>query len=132
MKVAQLFPSLCYPMDYTVHGILQDRILEWVDFPFSRGIFPTRGSNPGLLHCRWILYQLNHHRSLQKRALINSQNIISWTTSSRSGTGRLMTYSSCYGIPSPNSGDRKIREELHIFSRNFQIQFTLQDLSLNA
>ena len=25
------------PMDYTVHGILQDRILEWVAFPFSRG-----------------------------------------------------------------------------------------------
>ena len=39
-------------MDYTVHGILQARILEWVAFPFSRG------SNPGLLHCRWILYQL--------------------------------------------------------------------------
>ena len=27
----------CDPMDYTVHGILQARILEWVDFPFSRG-----------------------------------------------------------------------------------------------
>ena len=23
-------------------------------------IFPTQGSNPGLLHCRWILYQLSH------------------------------------------------------------------------
>ena len=30
-------PTLCNPMDYTVHGILQARILEWVDFPFSRG-----------------------------------------------------------------------------------------------
>ena len=29
--------TLCDPMDYTVHGILQARILEWVDFPFSRG-----------------------------------------------------------------------------------------------
>ena len=44
----------------TVHGILQARILEWVAFPFSRGIFPTQGSNSGLLHCRWILYQLSH------------------------------------------------------------------------
>jgi len=26
-------------MDYTVHGILQARILEWVAFPFSRGSF---------------------------------------------------------------------------------------------
>ena len=36
VKVAQLGPTLCDPMDYTVHGILQARILEWVAFPFSR------------------------------------------------------------------------------------------------
>ena len=30
--------TLCNPMDYTVHGILQARILEWVTFPFSRGL----------------------------------------------------------------------------------------------
>ena len=29
--------GLCDPMDYTVHEILQARILEWVAFPFSRG-----------------------------------------------------------------------------------------------
>ena len=27
------------------------------------GIFPTQGLNPGLPHCRWILYQLNHKGS---------------------------------------------------------------------
>ena len=37
VKVAQSCPTLCDPMDYTVHGILQARIPEWVDFPFSRG-----------------------------------------------------------------------------------------------
>ena len=37
MKVTQLCSTLCNPMDYTVHGILQARILEWVAFPFSRG-----------------------------------------------------------------------------------------------
>ena len=41
----------------SVHGILQARILKWVAISFSRAIFPTQGSNPGLLHCRWILYQ---------------------------------------------------------------------------
>ena len=46
----------------TVHGILQARILEQVDFPFSRGSL-TQGSNPDLLHCRWILYQLSHKGS---------------------------------------------------------------------
>ena len=44
----------------TVHGILQARVLEWVAFPFSRGIFTIQWSNPGLPHCRWILYQLSH------------------------------------------------------------------------
>ena len=28
-----------------------------------QGIFPTQGSNPGLPHCRWILYPLSHQRS---------------------------------------------------------------------
>ena len=28
-----------------------------------QGIFPTQGSNPGLLHCRWILYQLSYKGS---------------------------------------------------------------------
>ena len=36
VKVAQSCPALCDPMDYTVHGMLQARILEWVAFPFSR------------------------------------------------------------------------------------------------
>ena len=37
VKVAQSCPTLCNPMDYTVHGILQARILEWAAFRFSRG-----------------------------------------------------------------------------------------------
>jgi len=28
-----------------------------------QGIFQTQGSNPGLPHCRWILYQLSHKGS---------------------------------------------------------------------
>ena len=34
--------SLCDTMDYTVHGILQARILEWVAVPFSRVSFQPR------------------------------------------------------------------------------------------
>ena len=37
VKVAQLCLTLWDPMDYTVHGILQARPLEWVVFPFSMG-----------------------------------------------------------------------------------------------
>ena len=99
VKFTQLCLTICNPKEYTVHGILQARVLEWVAFPFSRGssqprdwtgvssiagrsfiswtswepknngvcilsllqrIFPTQKSNRGLLHCRWILYQLTY------------------------------------------------------------------------
>ena len=39
VRVTQSCPTLWDPMDYTVHGILQAKILEWVAFPFSRGSF---------------------------------------------------------------------------------------------
>ena len=42
VKVTQSCLTLCDPMDYTAHGILQARILEWVAFPFSRGSSQTR------------------------------------------------------------------------------------------
>ena len=102
MKVTQFCLTLCDPMDYTVHRILQARILEWVSFPspgnlpnpginprspalqadylpvepqgkpkntgvgslsLLQWIFPTQELNQGLLHCRWILYQLSYQGS---------------------------------------------------------------------
>ena len=45
LKVAQSCPILCDPMDYTVHGILQATILEWVAFP-SPGDLPNPGIEP--------------------------------------------------------------------------------------
>ena len=42
VNVAQSYPTLWDPMDYTVHGILQARILEWVAFLFSRGTSQPR------------------------------------------------------------------------------------------
>ena len=67
-KLLQLCLTLCNPMDCTltgssIHGILQARILEWVAIPFSRGIFPTQGSNLRLLHCKQILYHLSQQGS---------------------------------------------------------------------
>ena len=45
VKVAQLCPTLCNPMGYTVHGIFQATILEWIAFPFSRDL-PNPGIKP--------------------------------------------------------------------------------------
>ena len=64
VKVTQPCPTLCHPMDNIVHGILQARILEWVAVPFFRGSSQPRDrTNPGLPHCRWILYQLSQQGS---------------------------------------------------------------------
>ena len=63
-EVAQLCLTLCNTMDYTVHGILQGRILEWV--AYLQQIFMTQESNQGLQHCRWILYQLSYQGSPHK------------------------------------------------------------------
>ena len=41
-KVAQLCPALCDSMGFTIHGILQGRIMEWVAFLISRGSFQPR------------------------------------------------------------------------------------------
>ena len=44
VKVTQSCLTICNLMDYTVHGILQAKILEWVAFPFSRGSSQSRDS----------------------------------------------------------------------------------------
>ena len=59
---AQSCPTFCDPIDCSlpgsfVRGIFQARIVEWGSF-FLQGIFLTQGSNPGLLHCRWMPYHL--------------------------------------------------------------------------
>ena len=69
--------------------ILQSRILEWVAFPFTRVSYQTQQSNPGLPHCRWILYQLSHK---------GSPRILEWVAypfSSRSSGPRSWTGVSC-------------------------------------
>ena len=53
-------PRGCSPPGSSVGEILQARILKCVAIPFSRGIFPTQRQNPGLPHCRQILYCLSH------------------------------------------------------------------------
>ena len=63
VKVAELCPTLCNPMDYTLHGILQARLLEWVAVPFSRESSQPWDQTQAFPHCRQILYQLSHQGS---------------------------------------------------------------------
>ena len=62
VKVAELCLTLCDPMIYTVHGILQTKILEWVAFLFSRGSSQPRDWTQ--VSCiAGGLYQLSHKDS---------------------------------------------------------------------
>ena len=49
----------CGPPGSSVRGILQARILEWIAFPSPEDL-PDPGTEPGLLHCRRILYHLSY------------------------------------------------------------------------
>ena len=66
--VAQSCPSLCDPMDYSppdssVHGDSSGKNTGVGCHALLQGIFPTQELNPGLLHCRRILYHLSQKRS---------------------------------------------------------------------
>ena len=64
--VAQLCPTLCDPMDCSppgssVHGESPGKYARVGCHPLLQGIFPTKESNPGLPHCRRMLYRLSCH-----------------------------------------------------------------------
>ena len=73
VKVTQSFPTLCDRMDYTVHKILQARILEWVAFSFSRGSSQPRDQtqvshSAGRFFTSWatreaLFKNMNHFKS---------------------------------------------------------------------
>ena len=79
MKVAQLCPTLCDPMDCSPWnspgqntGVSSLCLLQ--------GILPTQGSNPCLPHCRWILYQLSHMGQFYKPTAVQycMADAVSW------------------------------------------------------
>ena len=55
VKVPQSYPTLWDPMEKS-----PDQNMGVGSLSLLQGIFPTQESNPGLPHCRWILYQLSH------------------------------------------------------------------------
>ena len=81
MKVVQLWPTLCNPMDHPYNSPGQSTGVG--SHSLLQGIFPTQGLNLGLPHCRQILYQVNHQ---------GSRSILEWVAycfSSRSSDPRI-------------------------------------------
>ena len=64
VKVAQSCLTLCDPMNYSPWNSLGQNTGVG-SLSLLQQIFPTQGSNWGLLHCRWILYQLSYLSSTQ-------------------------------------------------------------------
>ena len=67
--VTQSCPTHCNPMDRSptpgssVHGDSPGKNMGVGCHALLQVIFPNQGSNPGLQHCRWILYHLSHQGS---------------------------------------------------------------------
>ena len=58
-----LRPMDCSPPGTSVHGDSPGRNTGVVCHALLQGIFPTHGLNPGLPHCRRLLYHLSHQGS---------------------------------------------------------------------
>ena len=68
LTVALLCPTLCDPMECNLPDFFSwrrfSRQEHWSGLPRPlQGMFPSQELNQGLLHCRWILYQLSYHGS---------------------------------------------------------------------
>ena len=91
--VTQSCPTLCDPMDCScpgssIHGILQAKMLEWVDIPFSRGssqpwdriqgsnpgIFPNQGSNLGIAGRFFSIWAIREAHKLCRQTLLLVHN----------------------------------------------------------
>ena len=58
-----LQPMDCRPPGSSIHGNSPGKNTRVGCHALLQGIFPTQGSNPGLPHCRQILYQLSYQGS---------------------------------------------------------------------
>ena len=97
----------CDPMDYTLHGILQVRTLEWVAFPFSKGSSQPRDWTQVSHITGGFLYQLSHK---------GSPRILEWVAypfSSKSSWPRNRTGVSC--IAGRFSTNRAIKQQKPIY-----------------
>ena len=92
------------------HGLWPTRLLHLWNFPdkstgmgcrfLLQGIFPIRGLNPGLLHCRQMLYPLSHQgspkgmpRSINGMCCVN---IVSWSSKTCCEQYRRQRFQSCF------------------------------------
>ena len=100
--VTQSCPTLCEPMDCilpgsSVHGDSPGKNTGVDCHAFLQEIFPTQGSNPGIPHCRQILYHLSHQESLSLLTASTIQETWVWSLGQEDppgeGNGNTFQYS---------------------------------------
>ena len=85
-SVTQSCLILCDPMDYSQSGYsVHGKNIRVGSHSILQGIFMTQGLNPGLLHCRHILYHLSHQEN-----------------------PRVYMYHLPFGLPSHHSAPRRV------------------------
>ena len=75
MNVAQSCLTLCDPMDYTVHGILQATVLEWVAVPFSKRSSQPRNQTQVSLIVGRFFTSCSHRGSPE---ILGSLSLLQW------------------------------------------------------
>ena len=88
VKVVQSCLTLYDPLDYTVHGSLQARILEWVAVPFSRGSSQPRDQTQvshiaGGYFTNWATREAQTQYSVQFSHSVVSDSMTPWTAASQ-------------------------------------------------
>ena len=78
----------CSPPGSSVHGDSPGKNTGVGCYALLQGIFPTQESNWGLLHCRWILYQLSYQGSWYLFLDLQNPNR-SWTLGEETGVQRV-------------------------------------------
>ena len=83
VSVAQSCPTLCDPMDCSppgssVHGDSPGKNTGVDNHSLLQGIFPTQGLNPGLLHCRQILYHKSDHSNINWMPQMEGRVLWTW------------------------------------------------------
>ena len=96
-SVAELCPTLCDPMNcsppgFSVHGILQARILEWIAIPFSENL-PNPGIEPWFPLSIWTWVQPLGWEDLLEKGKAAHSSILAWSCQSEARLSHLHSLS---------------------------------------
>ena len=130
-------PTLCDPMDCSLPGSSVHRDSPGKNTGVSghallQGIFLTQGSNPGLTHCRWILYHLTQQRSPRILELV-AYPFSRGSSQPRNQTeasciaGRFFTSWSYQGSPTQRLNFVQVNKEIQSETRNSVYQNELDE-----